>query len=342
MLSIRYSDPPETDTAGGNQQKNNYDITNYIQKYTWSGDSEQAARKLEFAIAYNTPDKDKVFVPLDLKLGGFIYLYYRENEKAGEIEIFRGRIFYRKRSSDGYTFEFACFDDLIYLAKSNIRAIIAGTAKAGIEQICNEIGIQAGNIPAELNAKVDFIADDKSGTEAIRMILDQQQAADIAAGKNTHYLPVCINGKVSIIKKGELIEGYTAAADTNVFGAEHSESIEDMVNSIKAVDDNGTVCQVFANEDDVKRFGMVQKIYKMQPPKPNETVDNAAAAKAQLVRQKDESSLKGIGYVQCITGYSINVQEEQLKGKFYIKSDTHSFENNTHTMELTLEYIAEG
>lgn len=274
MLSIRYSDPPETDAemkarqdTNGPEPKDNYDITNYVQQYSWSGDSEQAARKLEFTIAYNTPDKDKAFIPLDLKVGGFIYLFYRETEAAQEIELFQGRIFYRKRVSDTYSFEFACFDDMIYLAKSNIRALVVGTVAAGIQQVCNEIGIPVGTLPAELTASVNFIADDKSGTEVLRMLLDLQQAADKAAGQDTAYLPVCINGSVNIIKKGELIEGYTATADTNVFNAEHAESIEGMVNRIKAVDDNGTVCQMFTITDDVRHFGMIQKIYKMQPPK---------------------------------------------------------------------------
>ncbi|WP_293997858.1 hypothetical protein [uncultured Megasphaera sp.] len=346
MLSIRYSDPPETDAeaktrkdSNGPEPKDNFDITNYVQKITWSGDSEQAARKLDFTIAYNTPAKDKGFTSLDLKIGGFVYLFYMETEASDEIEIFQGRIFFRKRASEGYSFDFTCFDDMIYLAKSNIRAVISGTVPAAISQVCNEIGIPVGTIPDDLNASVNFIADDKSCTEAIRMILDYQQAADAAAGKNTYYLPICINGQVNIIKKGELIEGYTATADTNIIAAEHSESIENMVNRIKAVDDNGTVCQMFTNNDDVRHFGMIQKIYKMQPPKSDETVDNVKAAKAKLARQKDESSLKGTGYIQCITGYSIKVQEEQLNGTFYIKSDTHQFEGGIHTMNLSLEYV---
>lgn len=346
MLTFRYSDPPKTDAeakdsrdSGSIETKDNYDISNYIINATWSGDSDQAARKLEFTIAYNTPDKDKVFTPLNLMVGGFIYLFYRESENTDEIELFEGRIFYRKRSSNGFVFDFTCFDDLIYLAKSNIRALVVGTVTAGINQICNEIGIPVGTLPKELTATVNFIADDKSCTEVLKMLLDIQQAADKANGKDTAYFPVCINGKVNVIKKGELIEGYTATADINVFDAEHSESIENMVNRIKAVDDNGTVCQMFTINDDVKHFGMIQKIYKMQPPKKEETVDNVKAAKAKLVRQKDESSIRGIGYVQCITGYAINVQEEQLKGKFYIKSDSHSFGNGQHTMDLTLEYI---
>ena len=79
----------------------------------------------------------------------------------------------------------------------------------------------------------------------------------------------------------------------------------------------------------------------MQPPKEKETVDNVAGAKAKLKQVKNESSLKGTGNIQCIAGYCITVQEEQLKGKFFIKSDTHDFENGKHTMSLTLEYIPE-
>ncbi|WP_329758935.1 hypothetical protein [Allisonella histaminiformans] len=349
MLKIKYSDPPETDKErlsrqnnNGPMPQNNLDITDYVTKLTWSGDSDQAARKVDFSIVYNMANKDKAFIPLDLKVGGFIYLYYQESAMSDEIEIFEGRIFYRKRQSEGYAFDFTCFDDMIYLAKSNMRAIISGTASAAITQVCNEIQIPVGTLPADLSCKVNFICDDKSCTEAIRMILDNQQAADLSNGKDTYYLPVCINGKVNIIKKGELITGYIATADTNITAAEHSENIENMVNRIKAVDDNGTVCQMFTNNDDVKHFGMIQKIYKMQPPKDGETVDNVKAAKAKLSRQKDESSLKGTGYIQCITGYAIQVQEEQLKGKFYIKSDTHTFDNGIHTMDLTLEYIPDN
>lgn len=115
-----------------------------------------------------------------------------------------------------------------------------------------------------------------------------------------------------------------------------------MVNRIKSVDDNGNICQVFTNENDVTHFGMIQDIYKMQPPKENETVDNIKMAKSRLKRLQDESSIKAVGNIQCITGYTIEVQEDQLKGKFFIKSDTHNFSGNVHTMDLTLEYIPDN
>ena len=141
------------------------------------------------------------------------------------------------------------------MAKSNIRAVITGTVAAGIQQVCKEIGIPVGTLPDGLDASVDYIADDKSRTEVLRALLDIQQTADKAAKKDTYYLPVCINGQVNVIKKGELVDGYVATADTNTFSTEHSESIEDMVNRIKAVDDNGTICQMFTINDDVTHYG---------------------------------------------------------------------------------------
>lgn len=97
MLSIRYSDPPETEKETKARKdsevpepKNNFDITNYVQKLSWSGDSQQAARKLEFSIAYNTPDKDKTFVPPDLKIGGFIYLFTGKRIRIRRLKSSRG------------------------------------------------------------------------------------------------------------------------------------------------------------------------------------------------------------------------------------------------------------
>lgn len=346
MIVLRYSDPPETEkeakvrkNSNGPEPLDNFDISSYVRKVTWSGDSDQAARKLDFSIAYNTYNKDKTFQPLNLKLGGFIYMFYQATAAEPEMEVFQGRIFYRKRTSGSYSFDFTCYDDLIFLAKSQMRMVIKGTVADGIKQVCQEINIPVGTLSDSLTASVDMLVDGKSGTEAIKMLLNQQQTADKAAGKETAYLPVCLQGKINVVAKGELVDGYTASADTNVISADHSESIQDMVNRVKAVDDNGTVCQMFTINDDVTHFGMIQKIYKMQPPKKDATVDNTAAAKAALVQQKDESSLKGTGFIQCITGYSILVQEEQLKGKFYIKSDSHQFENGQHMMNLTLEYM---
>ena len=44
----------------------NTDLSAYVLSYTWSGDVEQAGRKLEFDIAYTTKDKDWTNAVLEL------------------------------------------------------------------------------------------------------------------------------------------------------------------------------------------------------------------------------------------------------------------------------------
>ncbi|WP_455781383.1 XkdQ/YqbQ family protein [Megamonas funiformis] len=355
MLICKYTDPPLTQKEQEElqQKKNNnvayaeplsdFDITNFVTKWTWSGDSEQAARKLDFEIVYNTVDKDSAFTALNLKVGGFIYLSYAETEESEPVEIFQGRIFYRKRNSNTFTFSFTCYDYMVYLAKSKVQMLFDGiTVTDAIKQVCTEIGINvSANIP-QINTVVSFIADGKSCTEVFRMLFEYTKADTTNNQNGEDYTVICLNGDVTVIKKGELIENYIATDLTDIDNSEHSESIESMVNRIKSVDDNGNICQVFTNENDVTHFGMIQDIYKMQPPKENETVDNIKMAKYRLKRLQDESSIKAVGNIQCITGYTIEVQEEQLKGKFFIKSDTHNFSGNVHTMDLTLEYIPDN
>jgi hypothetical protein len=108
-----------------------------------------------------------------------------------------------------------------------------------------------------------------------------------------------------------------------------------MINTIMIVDSNGAVVNTINNDSDLAAYGKLQDVYKVDPKQ-----DTQTAAKGLLKTVSFKSSLSGIGNIQCITGYAITVQEEQLKGKFTILSDRHSIANNVHTMELTLEFLA--
>lgn len=331
MLKLYYTDPAGTENAASHQ-----DISNYVIQATWSGGTDQAARKLEFTIAYNTAEKDAAFVPLNLLLGGIIEA--SDVDEAIETPIFIGRIFFRKRASDSFTFEFTCYDNMVYLAKSNIRANFKDIdVTSAVKQVCGSIGLETADGIPSIPTVVNFIADDKSGTEVLQMLFDKAKAD---RGKN--YRAISIGGKITVVERGETIENYIADSSVNVISAEHSESLEDMVDKVVAVNDDGSVGQIFTTEDEIRKYGTIQKIYKIQPPKSGGSVDNVTAAKALLKAPKEESSLKALGNIQCISGYAITVQEEQLKGKFTIKSDTHHFENGIHTMDLTLEYIGEA
>lgn len=496
-LQIFYSDPPQTEAekkAAEEDKKNGksvedpvsmLDITNYIPSVEWSGDLDSAARKITFKIAYNTAVNDSTFQAVLLKLGGFIYAYYDGQQ------IFSGRIFYVKRNTNDYTFDYVAYDDMIFLAKSQVYLKFSDvTITDVIKQTCAEIGIPVADDIPKMDAKVSFIADGKSCTEVFQMLkgesrkktlsktttgtgthgayegnkfcvaiidaarqngidphialgmaaretggddinniyMDRQngglmqitegtaadygvdslypkwrtsykqnaqagmyilkrkideQNGDVWEGvrayngagpaaerykelvrSNSQTIPqdtgdgdtttsqtneettggggefavYCKLDKVQVVQKGTLATNDILSDDVQIEHTEHSQSIEDMINRVKSVDDVGNICQVYSIEDDMTHYGTLQAVYKMQNPKDQQT-DNVAAAKAQLKRIKEESSLSGLGNINCISGFCVTVQEQQLKGKFYIKADTHKFENNMHTMNLTLEYM---
>ena len=138
-----------------------------------------------------------------------------------------------------------------------------------------------------------------------------------------------------------MIDGFIASDSYNVINSSHSESIEDIVNRVKTVNESGNIISADSDEESIKRYGIFQDIYKQQPKPKGNTVSNISMAKAKPKGVKNDSSISALGNIQCISGYSIMVEEEQLQGKFYIKSDTYRFQGNVHTMDLTLEYLEE-
>ena len=309
---------------------NGKDISDYVISYQWQGDTEQAGRKLDFSIAYNM--KDKLFLNLNVIIGNIIYVYYTDETilNAAPIEIFRGVVFMRQRNTNNFTFEFTAYDKLIYLAKSKTTRKFSNiTVESVITQVANEMNIEIGSI-CPIGVYVDFIADNMSCTEIIK------KAFNMAYWTNQKQYYMYMNqNKLYVIERSETIENYIASDLVNVENTNHSESIEDMINTIMIVDSNGEVVASVNNDSDLSAYGKLQDVYKVDPKQ-----DTQTAAKAMLKTVAFKSSLSGIGNIQCITGYAITVQEEQLKGKFTIISDRHSISNNVHTMELTLEFLA--
>lgn len=330
-----------------NEKGERIDITHLITRFTWSGDREEAARKLEFSYAYNP--KDVGFPNYLIDLGDYIEV------TVDDAKIFIGRVFFRKRNTTNNTYDITCYDGLIYLAKSKVSLVFNATNVIdAFKRVCAEVEVPIGQLP-DIPTVVNFVADKKTCTEVFKMLFDKTKA-DI----DKDYTAILLADGINLIEKGTVIEEYIARDTYDVVSSSHSESIEEMVNRVKTVDAAGNVIRIDNDDELIKKYGIFQDIYKNQPPpkekkaskkktsttsitpkKPKFPVDNVARAKAKIQGIKMESSISAVGNIQCISGYSIVIEEEQLKGVFFIKSDNHTFENNVHTMELNLEYIRE-
>lgn len=321
------------------------DITTRLISLEWSGDITQAGRRLNFTIAYTT--KDKLWKNLDIQLGHSVLLTYtpapsqsdakkseasetKEEDKKNEpINLFQGIVFMRSRNSESYTMEFVAYDLLINFAKAKYtKKFKKITVKSVIEQMVNELGVSMGKTP-ELSTQVDFIADNQSASQIIEAALKYQTAVD---KKKYHYY-LDAEKKLNVVDMDELLADYIVTDETNVTTAHYSESAEDMVNRVQIADKDGNIIGTITNPEDLNKFGVMQEIYKV-----DDKQDTKKAATAMLKKVAYDCSINCVGNIQCIAGYSVTISEEQLKGKFRIKSDSHKIENGQHMMQLNLEF----
>lgn len=314
------------------------DVTEYIISFTWSGDNNEAARKVEFSIAFNNVSKDSTFINPKIELGNTVIVKYIESVSdldSKEITLFKGKIWIQNRDTSSFEKRFTAYDDLIFLAKSKLnKKFKDSTVYDDIKQVANEWGFNVVlDKGVSLDAKGDFIADGMSCTEIFKKALSLQSAKD-----NKKYSIMALDENNNIIigdNSTKEVANFSLTDKTNIISSSHGESIENLVSLVYIADTNGDTSLDRSVKGDwaFNEFGKITEVYK-----PDDKVDTKTAA-TQLLHSVDiEASLSAIGNIYCVAGKSIEIQEENLKGKFFIKSDSHSFSNGQHTMNLTLDF----
>lgn len=313
------------------------DITPYVTEMRWSGDLNQAGRRLNFTIAYTTSAKDAVWTNCEIALGDRVELYFIDDAAQEQYKIFSGKVFLQSRESASYTMEYVAYDNLVYLAKSKMTykfedAVIADA----IETVCSVLGVSAGEFCADAwRYRISCIADGMTGSEIIKKCLDTLRAW---TGWKYHCYMADRDGRqlLNVVRADTVIDNLRVTDTSNLIAASHSASVEDMRNQICIVDENGTITWYLKNETDIEKYGLLQEVYKVDNKQDTQTM-----ARSMLQRVKETSKINARGNHQCIAGFAVEVQEEQIKGKFLIETDEHTIAGNQHTMSLTLCYIVE-
>ncbi len=122
-------------------QAQNTDLSAYVLSYTWSGDVEQAGRKLEFDLAIHEGQGLDECRP---GTGDEVCLSYTMRSRRRRTPFSREHLF-RSRDSKSYAMRFVAFDNIIYLAKSRITRKYANVTVAdAIRQTIHDFSIEAG------------------------------------------------------------------------------------------------------------------------------------------------------------------------------------------------------
>lgn len=304
-------------------KKDRYDITDIVEKIDWSGDYKQSARKLEFSIGTGVVDAN--FPKIDIPCGSMVF-FYVDNK-----ELFRGFVVNRSKDSSSNTLDFTCYDNGFRLLKVksayNFKNI---TAESIVSKICTDYGLTKGDI-ATTNVKISKVF---LGVNLYEIIMTAYTEASKKNGKK--YMCLVDKDKICVREKGitklkiGFEEGY------NLKNTTFSESIENMVNKVIVVDENGNKKATYQKDNLIKIYGLFQEVVQQSGDK--QVTKEEAESNYNDIEQT--CNLKGIGDITCTTGHTVQIKDSHtgLIGVFHIDSDKHSWTKGEYEIELGLNF----
>ena len=288
----------------------------------WSGSHNQSSRQIVFSIPANRYDKE--FENANIKLGDIVSMY--DDKKR----VFLGVITSREKTAAIGTESYTAKDFIHYLLRSTgMYKFKNQTPEQIAKQVCGSIGVKIGNLA-------------KTGAIISKLICEDLSLYDIiskayvkAFGKTgKRYMLTMTDDKLSVLEKGA-DSGITLNQSEDITDATYSDTTDNMINLVKIYNDSMKQIGEVRKKDNVEKYGIYQTAYKKE-----NGVNAKKEAEGLLKGVTREASVSALGYIEAVAGKSIIIKDVAtgLNGKFYITSDTHRFENNTHVMELELAW----
>lgn len=302
------------------------DLTHLVQRITWSGGYQEAARKLEAELSVSA--MDAWLRSPSVELADVLMLFSGEGE-----ELFRGYVFGKSKTLTGNRLTINAYDGMIYLIKSELsRQFQQVTAEQVAEVVCGELEVPAGEM-AYTGIPQSFPHLAKTGYEAI-------MTAYTTAGRQNgkRYMPRMKAGKLDVVEKGAVVARRRVLASVHLTESSYGENLEDMVNTVLLADEKGNALGHISRPEWVSSYGLLQRVYQQEEGK-----DVATMAKALLQDYRKNASVELLGgpdAYDLIAGNAVQVRESYtgLNGLFYIDEDTHTFENGQHMVALELNF----
>ena len=308
-----------------------WDITEVMGSVTWSGDYQQAARKLELSLLWSDTDPDfprEVISGIDN--GEMLFLYDDDGE-----ELFRGYLFSLGKTLGATERSFTAYDGLIYLLKSSIAHNFQNTTAQGVtRQVAAELGIPLGTMADDAGVSLSFAHIAKPAYQAI---MGAWTHVKKASGKM--YLPVMRAGKLGVVVMGETVADRILTPSTDLVAGEVTSSIEDAVTKVLVVDKKGKTLATAEDAENRKLYGLLQAAVSKE-----DGLDADAQAKEKLKGADEQINLSDIvggpDALDLVTGNAVLVEEPStgLYGTFHIINDTHTFSDGLHKVSLGLSF----
>lgn len=306
------------------------EITKNIGNVSWKNSIYELATSLSFETAKtdNAYLKDLIYTP---KLGEVIRI-------VTNCEVFRG-VVVKVDDGDKNINRYTAVDMGWYLNKTSQTYQFTNiTVKDAIKEICADLSIPIDDI-CELNTKVTQIYFDKTVSDILKDLL-----SNCGNDYNYDFTPKGLR----IYKIGDLVaypefrlasnlaQGYSVDFRGNV---SHSESIEDMKNSIKIVSEKDNVyteLMTLQNQELIDEYGFLQDVIKINPEKESADV----VANSELWWNGRTKETYSFEIIEKYDSYTRAGEVIMVDGVNYvIESTEHRLSNACHLNKLELRKI---
>lgn len=228
------------------------DITQLVEKVTWSGDYKQASRKLEFSIISNKYDKKIPIV--DIKEGYMVFFY--EDKK----ELFRGFIYSIEKTTD--TTSYMAYDHAQKLVNIKVNYNFKNkTASQITTQMLDDYskyGLKKGSIVSDgVSWSKVFI-----GVSMYDTIMSAYTNSHASNGKE--YMCYAKEGEICTALKGDIKLDVQFKEKENIISTTYKSSIENVVNRVIIVDDSGNKIGEEKNSNSIDLYGLFQEVVKAE------------------------------------------------------------------------------
>lgn len=306
-----------------------YDVTQLFEQVKWKGRKGSSSRTLAVTLIDDDGYKH-ARSGIDVEQGHQCIFSY------DGVELFRGIIMSQTQSNQK-KLQFTAYDNGIYLANNKDTFCYENkTASDVFRDCCTRFGLPMGEV-ASCSYKIPELT--KSKTTAFDAIADAL-SLDFDATGIRHYV-ASSKGKLSLLTRRENILQWVIEVGQNITSYSYSRSIEDIKTRVKMVSKEGTTVAEKSNAELEKKIGIFQEIDQpdesLTTAQVNDLIESIMEEKGTPERTLTVEAM-GIAEVISGIGVYIIIPELEISRTFYVDEDTHTFEDNKHTMSLKLNY----
>ena len=321
------------------KDKIGYDISDVVQKVTWSGRKNSPARSLQLQILDDPELGESNRTGIDVYAGNHI-IFLEDN-----TELFRGLVMRQSRTQDR-TLNIVAYDSAIYLANNmDCFKYKKKTLTNIFLDICKRFGISKGEV-TQVSYKIPNLVQVNSTLyDLLCMAMSQTYFAT-----GDRYYILSKGGQLHLLHRREQITklvletGQEGSPYGNLTNYSYSKDITNTRTRLKLISQKGKTITEWADRDLESKIGVMQDVQIPDDSLKKKKLKTMVVTMLDELKMPEENlevTAFGISSIYSGMAVYISIPEIGIGRTFYVDADTHTWDGDYHTMRLTLNFATD-